>query len=404
MPRVARIQSRICVGGPSLHSIILSEGLSTKRGSAYDTTLISGALEPGERSMEPAAKARGIDVEIIPEMRRPVRPALDLRAVQRMVKTLRRLRPEIVHTHTAKAGAVGRMAARLARVPILVHTFHGHVFDGYFSARTVKSFVRVERTLARLSDCILAISETQRRELVDKYRIAPAKKVRVIPLGLELERFREVRHESNGFLRRTLGLRAGQPMVLAVGRLAPIKRYDLLIEAFGRVLSAVPDAHLVIAGGGDSEERQRLENLAKANEDRIHFLGWCQNLERFYSEADVYVLSSDNEGTPVAVIEALSAGVPVVATRVGGVEDIVGDDMGHLVPRGDVRELSLAIDNILNTGGGVPAFLRDQVVRKFSHRRLLSDIEALYDELMDAKSTSPLLTSHFGKHAGASSC
>ncbi len=384
MPRVVRIQSRICIGGPALHSILLSEGLSHKKGSRYDTTLIGGALEPGEASMEAFAKERGVDVTILRDMRRPVSPKHDAYAIAKLVYLLRKTKPEIVHTHTAKAGAIGRVAARIAQVPVVIHTFHGHVFDGYFSDATTRAFITAEKMLARAADRVLAISEQQRFDLVHRYEIAPAHRVSVIPLGLELDRFRAIDRRNRGALRKELAISADAPLAVAVGRLVPVKRFDLLIEAFAETVRSQPDAHLVLAGDGEAAYRAQLEKLA-ANVPNVHFLGWRRDLEAIYCDADLFLLTSDNEGTPVAVIEAIASGVPVVATQVGGVEDVVRPGMGMLVPKSNVKAISAAITSLLATRTVMPDRLRDDVVKRFSHRRLIADIEALYDELLSVK-------------------
>jgi glycosyltransferase involved in cell wall biosynthesis len=384
VPRVVRIQSRICIGGPALHSILLTEGLSSKKGSRYDTTLIGGALEPGEASMEPFAKARGVDVHVIPEMGRSVRPGSDAIALARTVSMLRKLRPTIVHTHTAKAGAIGRVAARLARVPYVLHTFHGHVFDGYFSRAKTQAFIQTERMLARATDVVIAISEKQKWELAHKYGIARAEKIRVVPLGLELDRFRAIDRRARGALRKELGIPAAAPIVASVGRFVPIKRFDLLIQAMKRVFAIKPDAHLCLAGDGDPAMRAALEQHA-AGDPRIHFLGWRRDLETIYADADVFALTSDNEGTPVAVIEALGSGVRAVATRVGGVEDILRPSDGTLIERGNVTAIADAILAELGRGFALPDSARDDIVRRFSHKRLIADTVALYDSLLSAR-------------------
>lgn len=378
------MQSRICGGGPALHSILLSEGLSYAKGARYDTRLIGGALEPGESSMEEEAARRGVSIEILPEMRRAIDPVLDARAIAKATRMLRETRPEVVHTHTAKAGAVGRTAARLAGVPVVVHTFHGHVFDGYFSARKARAFIAAERALARVTDRILAVSEQQRRALALEYRIAPLDKIQVVPLGLDLDALLDAPDaRSNGPLRQSLGIDAKAKVVLAAGRLVPIKRFDLLIDAFEKVLAAHPDAHLLLAG--DGELREDLARRARRLSGRVHLLGWRRDLGRIFQEADTLALTSDNEGTPVTVIEALAAGLPVVATRVGGVEDVVGPHDGALVQPGEVDQLARALTTQLESGERLPRGRREEVSHRFSHRRLVADVEALYDELLEQK-------------------
>lgn len=385
MAKVVRIQSRICGGGPALHSILLSEGLSYERGARYDTTLIGGALEPGESSMEGFAASRGVRYEVVPEMRRAVNPVLDAKAIAKTARRLREISPHVVHTHTAKAGAVGRTAARLVGTPVVVHTFHGHVFEGYFSPRKAKAFVAAERALARVTDQILAISEAQRRDLAYKYKIAPIEKIAVVPLGLELDRFVHARPDRQGVLRASLGVPAHAKIVAAAGRFVPIKRFDLLLAAFERVVRAHPDTHLVLAGDGSPEDRAELERRAAPIADRVHFLGWRRDLDLIFAEADVLALTSDNEGTPVTVIEALCAGLPVVATKVGGVEDIVEPGWGTLVPPGAVVDIARGIVERLERGGRLTPAERAGVAARFSHRRLITDIERLYDHLLEQK-------------------
>lgn len=382
MPRVVRIQSRICIGGPALHSILLTEGLAYKNGSRYDTTLFGGALEPGEASMEPFAKQRGVDVRMLSEMRRPVSPAHDSLAIAKLTRALRKIRPAIVHTHTAKAGAIGRVAAKLANVPVILHTFHGHVFDGYFSNATTKAFMTAERMLARACDRVVAISEQQRWDLVERYAIVAPHKVRVIPLGLELDRFRAIdRVAQRGRLRQELGIAADTKIIAAIGRLVPVKRFDLLIDAFAEVRAQHPNTELILAGDGEAAYRAELEKRASSI-GGVRFLGWRRDLETIYADADLFALTSDNEGTPVAAIEAIASGVPVVATQVGGVEDVVKPGMGLLVPRGNSKLIAQAISSQIATGEPMFGSLRDDVTRRFSHRRLIADIEALYDELL----------------------
>jgi len=400
MARVVRIQSRICVGGPALHSILLTAGLSKRAGSAYETTLFGGGLEDGETSMDDFARAKGVQIEVVPSMRRPVRPRQDLEALWTVSRRIRQLRPDIVHTHTAKAGTIGRTAAALNRVPIVVHTFHGHVFDGYFSRRKTQAFLAVERALARSTDVILSLSKQQKNDLVEKYRIAPAHKVRVVPLGLELDRFGAIDPRNRGALRAELGLSAEVPLILAVGRIVPIKRFDLLIAGFKQIVARGSKAHLAIAGDGAPEDKAVLIREAAEIADRVHFLGWRRDQEVLYTDADVLALTSDNEGTPVTVIEAIASGVPVVATKVGGVEDIVAEGAGRLVTPGAVTEIAEALKASVDQPTILSRDVRSDMIERFSHRRLVRDITELYDELI-ARKRGTFMASKLGKEVAA---
>ncbi len=351
-------------------------------GSRYRTVLIGGGLEPDEASLDDFARSRGVEFEVIDTMRRSIDPIQDGLALQKLTSRLRALKPDIVHTHTAKAGALGRIAARLAAVPLVVHTFHGHVFDGYFSPLRTRGFVEAERRLAGLSDAIVAISERQRNDLVDRYKIAPSRKVKLIPLGLDLDRFLTIQPGQEG-IRGELSIGTSDPLIVSVGRLVPIKRFDLLIDAFDLFREKRPNAHLAIAG--DGEERARLEDRA-AKSKNVHLLGMRRDLPRIYGPADLFVLSSDNEGTPVAAIEALASGLPVVATDVGGIRDFLTPDLGILASRGSHHGLAEAMSRaLLLPKPGREGRIR--VASRFSADRLIGDITALYDGLLE---TGPL--------------
>ncbi len=360
--------------------MILSEAFRSAQGSNYDTLLVGGGLEPGEVSLEPKVRSRGIRLETVGDMRRSVRPWSDARALARMVRIVGRERPTIVHTHTAKAGAIGRMAAILQRVPVILHTFHGHVFDGYFRDETTRSFIRVERWLARFTDRILVLSERQKHDIVERYRIAPPERVSVVPLGLELDRFRADRER--GAFRREIGI-TDEPLIVAIGRIVPIKRLDRLLEAFRQVNMRLPGAHLVIVGDGEVADRRALESLAQGL--NVHFVGYRSDTPRILADADALALTSDNEGTPVAVIEALVSGTPVVATNVGGVREIVPDGGGTIVDREDDAGLSRALHEACLRSARLPSNVRDSVHERYSHRRLIRDIGTLYDELVSAR-------------------
>lgn len=341
--------------------------------------LIGGGLEPDEAPIDDFAQRHGVAYDQIPEMRRALDPRNDAIALVKLVARIRELRPDIVHTHTAKAGALGRIAARIARVPLVVHTFHGHVFDGYFSRKRARFFKRTERGLARLSDAIVAISERQREDLVTHYRIAPREKVHVVPLGLDLDRFLAVERGSVSF-REELEI-GSAPLVVSVGRLVPIKRFDLMIDAFDELRKVRPEAHLAIAG--DGEEHAKLSARA-ATSRHVHLVGLRRDLERIYGSANLFVLSSDNEGTPVAAIEALASGLRVVATDVGGIGDFLSPDLGLRVPRGDAKQLAMAM--LAGLEGPAPGPEgRARIAAKFSHLRLIEDITELYDGLFERR-------------------
>jgi glycosyltransferase involved in cell wall biosynthesis len=380
-PTVVRIIARLNVGGPALHVTHLTAGLRDR----YPTLLVAGRVDEGEAEYRGGGGERAVPVEDVAELGRAIRPWDDLVALVKLVRLLRRARPAIVHTHTAKAGVLGRIAALLVGVPIRVHTFHGHVFHGYFGPVATRVFLAVERLLARRTTCILTVSESQAEELAGKYRICARERIRVMPLGLDLDRFQHGdRDRLRAELRSEIGAGDG-PVVSIVGRLVPIKNHDLFLDGAARLLRRGVAATFVIVGGGPEEARLRERAHAEGLGDRVRFLGWRADLERIYAGSDVVALTSRNEGTPVCLIEALAAGCAVAATDVGGVRDVLEDGRaGLLVPPGDADGLAFALERLLTD----PPLRRSlaqrgpgSARRRYAVQRLLDDMAALYTEL-----------------------
>ncbi len=377
--RVLRVIARLNIGGPALHATLLHERLDPRR---FQSTLVTGSEEPGEGNYL-ALHGRTAEVELIPGLGREIRPLADAGTLWRLVALMRRLRPHIVHTHTAKAGAVGRAAAILAGVPVVVHTYHGHVLRGYFPPATTAVYRAIERGLAWRSDRLLAVTTRVRDELV-ALGVGRAAQYRAVPLGLDLapllaaERWR-------GQLRAELGLGAA-PLVGIIARLAPIKAHEVFLAAAARVHRDVPSARFLIVG--DGERRHALEQQAAALGlgDAVRFLGWRADLDRIYADLDVVALTSRNEGSPVALIEAMAAGVPVVSTDVGGVSDVVQHGMSGLLAPMDDDE---AVASHLLTLLADPGLRRDMgqrgraaVSATHDADRLVRDIETVYEDLV----------------------
>jgi glycosyltransferase involved in cell wall biosynthesis len=377
--RVLRLFSRLNIGGPSVHVILLSEGL---RPLGYDTRLVIGREAEREGNMLALAAERGVDCETMAGLGREIAPLQDLRALFGLVRLIRAWRPAIVHTHTAKAGLLGRLAARAAGVPTVVHTFHGHVLRGYFSPPKQAFFRGLESFLARTADALVAVSDAVKRDLVE-LRVAPERKIRVIPLGLELGAL--AGELPRGALRREAGIPPEVPLVGIVGRLVPIKNVPGFLEAARRIRDKRQDARFAIVG--DGEERPALERRCRelGLADAAHFFGWRRDLAQVYGDLDVVVNASRNEGTPVALIEALAAARPVVATAVGGTPDLLGwNERGVLVPPGEPEALASAVVDVL--AGSEAARRRAQagrehVLAQHSSERLFRDMHALYREL-----------------------
>jgi glycosyltransferase involved in cell wall biosynthesis len=382
--RIARVIARLNVGGPAQHAILLTAGLDRTR---FVTTLITGAVGRDEGDLSSAARARGVEPVVIPQLGRTIHPMRDLITVIRLVRMFRRYRPDLVHTHTAKAGTLGRVAARFAGVPASVHTFHGHVLEGYFSRPVTRLFLRIERVLARHTDRIIALSPRLRQAIL-AMGIGRPEQVVVIPLGLELERFL-CRPQPSPGLHTALQIPPGAPLLGIVGRLVPIKDHPSLFRALTLLEAGRQAPHLVVVG--DGEQREELRRLVRdlGLDSRIHFLGWRNDLQAILAEVDVVICCSRNEGTPVALIEAMAAGVPVVSTNVGGVGDlVVHDESGWLVPPGDPPALARAIEVLLADPAlraRLAAAARPAALSRHDIRGLIHRTEALYESLLAGK-------------------
>jgi glycosyltransferase involved in cell wall biosynthesis len=382
-----RIIARLNVGGPAYHVSLLGGRMDRSR---YSTLLVHGEVGPGEASFANLAESEGCDVMRIPSLGPQVRPAADLRALFELIRIMRRYRPEIVHTHTAKAGTLGRLAAWLSQHPrpLIVHTYHGHVLEGHFGPRLTRGYRAIERWLAKISDCLVGVSEATVDDLV-RLKVAPRKAFRVVPLGLDLERFRSLKPSDGVAIREQAGVLHNDVLLTCVCRLVPHKRVDLLLRVMGRLRHAHPTLRLAVIG--DGEHRLALEELTEELQirDSVTFFGYLADVTPVAAAADIAVLTSESdEGTPVSLIEAAAAGVPGVATAIGGVADVIPPDTGIVIPPRDEVALASAItklagDASLRARMGQRA--RAHVCERFAIERLLGDIDALYQELLGAK-------------------
>ncbi len=359
------------------------------RREGYTTRLVIGTEAPHEGNLLDVAAAKGVACESMASLGREIRPFHDLRALVGLYRLMREYRPHVVHTHAAKAGLLGRLAARLCGVPVVVHTYHGHVLRGYFGPATTAFFRTLERWLARLTDRLVAVSPRVQEELIE-LGIAARDRFRVVPLGLELEEL--AGPLPRGGLRRDRGIPDDAPLIGMVGRLVPIKDVPTFVRAAARVREVTPQARFALVG--DGEERHLLEDLCArlGMAEVVTFHGWRRDMQTVYGDLDVVVNTSRNEGTPVALIEALAAGRPVVATRVGGTPDLLqGGLLGRLVPAGDAEAVAQAILDTLRDLEGAKAragVARDHVLREHSAERLIGDVDALYRELLAEKTAA----------------
>jgi glycosyltransferase involved in cell wall biosynthesis len=393
--RVLRVIARLNMGGPALHVAYLSAGLA-RRG--YETTLVAGSLARGEGSMAYVAEELGVEVVRLDALSREIAPIRDALSILRLARLIREQRPRILHTHTAKAGTVGRLAALLAgdaRPEVVVHTFHGHVLRGYFGPVKSTAFRLLERLLARVTTRLIAVSPQVRDDLV-ALGVASAEKFSVVRLGIELDERLDTA-VPGADARARLGIRPERFVVGWVGRMTGVKRTDDVLEALRLLRERGIDAVLLMVG--DGPDRHHVEERASELGIVRHclFLGYQEDVSGWYRAFDAMILPSANEGTPVVVIEALAAGCPGVATSVGGVPDVVREGIdGFLVPPRDTEALAerlarLAQDPELRARMGAAG--RESVPPRYAVERLVGDIDELYRSLLAApRSTAERVT------------
>jgi glycosyltransferase involved in cell wall biosynthesis len=368
--RVLRVITRMNVGGPSLHVAILT----TRIGPSFDTRLVAGvpSREEGDMLELRPDLAESLDgrIRILEELRRDPKPSDDIRTLRALNGIMREYRPHIVHTHLAKAGTLGRLAAIVNRVPLRIHTYHGTVFQGHFSGAAARGISLWEKTLSRRTDCLIAVSDAVADDL--RRRGFPRDRIRTIRLGLDLERFLSVEP-----------LTESRPRLLVVARLAPVKDIPLFLAAFERLRARLPEVSADIVGDGDARDE-----LARGAPPGVSFLGNQADLPRLMERAGAVVLTSRSEGSPVALIEALSAARPVVAPAVGGIPDVLGGRGGAVMVDGrDPASFASAFERALTDRSlwREAAAGRDRVVADYGAGRLVEEMEDLYTELWERR-------------------
>lgn len=397
--RVLRIIDRLNVGGPTKHVTWLTAGLARE---GVETTLVTGTIAPGEGDMGWFARDAGVAPVVLPHMSRALGPA-DLGVAWELYRLMRRLRPDVVHTHKAKAGAVGRAAALLYRWttpsallgrprPVaVVHTFHGHVFHGYYGRLASRAFVWIERALARLAtDRVVTISAQQRSEIVGRYGVGTPQRTVVVPLGLDLPEAGD-----GARVRAELGVADGEVLVGIVGRLCEVKDHATMLAAFAQLVASGVRARLAIVGDGHLREHLEAQARDAGIADRVHFLGFRDDMADVYAALDVAALTSVNEGTPLTLLEAMACGRAIAATAVGGVVDILGArqrtvdgvsiwEHGVTVPAGSAAAFAAALRHLALRpaarslmGASGRAWVREHMTAD----RLVRDMGRLYERL-----------------------
>jgi glycosyltransferase involved in cell wall biosynthesis len=370
--RVMRIIARMNVGGPAVQVLGLLRGLDPDR---YDQRLYTGQVEDHEADHHQRC-APGLPVYRIAALARRVRPFDDLRALAELVTAMREFRPHIVHSHSAKAGTLGRLAATITGVPLRVHTFHGHLLHGYFSQSVTRLLIGVERRLAAHTDRLVAVGAQVRDDLIDAGIGRPDQFV-VIPPGTTLPD-----PPDRAVARDRLGLPHDRPVVVFVGRITAIKRPDRLVAVAREVRELVPDVVFAVFGEGD--RLGELRAAARDLPDTLRLGGWRTDVETVYAAADLALLTSDNEGMPMSLVEAGLAGVAAVATRVGSVAEVVQDGRTGVLASPDVADLTRSTVRLLGDPAGRQAMGRAARVycaEQFSGERLVADTDRLYAAL-----------------------
>lgn len=386
--RIARILTRLNLGGPA-RQVLASDPILGARG--HTIRVFAGAAEPGEGSLDEELRLAGVDVRSVPGLRRGPLAALDggdRRAKAFLRRELREFAPDIVHTHASKAGALGRSAA-LACVPAAkrVHTFHGHVLEGYFPAPLSRFLVMVERRLAAQTHQILAVSEATKADLV-RLRVVPSgDAIRVVHPGTQLEELLAMPMDRPTCpLRRELSIPPDAVVIGLVGRLAEVKRPVMALRVFEGVAREFPAAHLLVAGDGALREalERELARMDASTASRVHLLGAVARIGRVHEALDVLLGTSTSEGMPVAMIEAAATGRPVVSTAVGGVPELVTAGVTGLFGT-DRDALVAALSALLGDPEErwrLGAAARERAAREFTADALANKLEAVYRSLL----------------------
>ncbi|MBW6516385.1 MAG: glycosyltransferase family 4 protein [Candidatus Cloacimonetes bacterium] len=377
--KILRIITRLNIGGPAIHTVLLTAYLNNEQ---FESHLVAGKIEDNEADMSYFAAQHDVTPIYVKKMSRELRFLQDWHAFIDIFRIIKKIKPDIVHTHTAKAGMLGRSAAILLRVPIIIHTFHGNVFREYFGKLKTCLFIFIERALAHFTTKIIAISQQQKNELI-AYKIASEKKIAVINLGFQLDSVIPSTRDRNKF-RSRYNIPADGVLIGIVGRLVPVKNHQLFLEIAHELLQK-RDIYFAIIGDGELRESLEEEIKKRNIAHRVLITGFIEDLKPVYSDLDLVLLTSNNEGTPVAVIEAMACQKIVMSTKVGGVEDLIIHGVnGFIFPPKEKEGFVKEIANWLHhpeqyQNIGSEAYR--SVIEKFSLETLINNIKALYEEL-----------------------
>ena len=393
MIKVLRIMHRINIGGPTHHAGYLTKYLNNQK---FSTKLIVGNLDKFEKSGKYILDDMGVTPFYVNNMFRKIHLIKDIKAYYEIIKIIKEYKPDIVHTHAAKSGFLGRLAAISCNVPIIIHTFHGHVFHSYFNYFITRFYIFIERFLAKKSTKIIAISNLQKEELVNKFKIAPANKFDVVSLGFDLDKFKENQYLKRKSFRKEFNIIDDEIAIGIVGGLAPIKNHKLFIESINFIRKKT-DVKLRFFIIGDGEERENIQKLCHNLDIQFNthidtfynkilcFTSWRQDIDYINSGLDIMTCTSFNEGTPVSLIEAQASALPIVTTSVGGIKDVVIENKSALISKSiNTIEFSNLLLKLINNKSLLSELSkngRDHVFNKYTKDILVNNITNLYENL-----------------------
>ena len=383
--RILRIINRFNLGGPTYNAAYLAKYLPDD----YETLLVGGNHEESEGSSMHIIDELGLDPIIIPEMQRAINPKKDRIALKKIQQLIADFKPDIVHTHASKAGALGRKAAHKAGVRQIYHTFHGHVFHSYFGTLKTNIYKKIERNLAKKSTKIIAISEIQKKELSEVHQICPASKIAVIPLGFDLARFYTNKEEKRINFRKEWNINDDEIAIGIIGRIVPIKDHTFFVNVIEKVLQKTSQKIRVFIVG-DGEDKSKIQELIGSkkmtySENKViatfQFTSWIKEIDYLNAGMDIICLTSKNEGTPVSLIEAQASGKPIVSTNVGGIENVIIPNKTALLSQvGDLNQFSNNLTQLIKDKA--LRFSMEKAGQKksleFSYNKLIENTNSLY--------------------------
>ncbi|MEY3236778.1 MAG: hypothetical protein RI883_879 [Bacteroidota bacterium] len=386
--KILRIINRFNIGGPTYNATFLTRFISDD----FETLLVGGLPDEGETDSLHVLKEYGVEPLLIEEMKRLPSFQNDRKAYLRIKEIIKEFQPDIVHTHASKAGALGRKAAVSCKVPIIVHTFHGHVFHSYFGKVKTALYKLIERRLAKKSTGIIAISQLQKKELSKDHKICKDHKIKVIQLGFDLKKFNDNLEANRELTRQNYLIEIDEIAIAIVGRLAPIKNHHFFLDVIQEI-SNKSSKKIAVFIVGDGSEKEAIENRIKqltlGSNIRIEMTSWIKEIGVFNAGMDIMCLTSNNEGTPVSLIEAQAACIPVISTDVGGVKDIILEgETGFIVPKGSVQKFTEKLLLLIEDENKRKKMSQNGwsfVEHKFHYTTLVKNMETYYKELINAK-------------------